>query len=148
MARGDLTLFEEFSKQMGDGEYDFSADTLKAGIVDNVITPTAADSTPTWGDYSTNEVSTGGGYPADGIALTTVTYTEVDGVATLDADDLALSQDAGGFTDGYWVILYDSTHASDQAFGFIELDGPISEVAGPININFNASGILTTTVTP
>ena len=148
MARGDLTLFEEFSLQLGDGEHNLSSDTLKAGIVDATITPTGSDTTPTWTDYSANEVSTGGGYPAGGVSLGNVDFSEVGGVATLDADNIALPQDPAGFTDGFWLILYNDTNGSDAAFGFIELDGPISEVAGPININFNASGIATVTVAP
>ena len=147
MARGDLTVFEEFSLQLGDSEHDFQSDTLKVGIVDNTITPTAGDATPTWGDYSANEVSTGGGYPAGGITLTSVTYTETGGVATLDAADVSLLQNASGFTDGYWAIVYNDTNATDAAITFVDLGGPVSEVDGPITITWNASGIATVTVT-
>jgi hypothetical protein len=146
MALGDVVLFEEFAKQIGDGEHDFSSDVLKLGIVDSTITPTAADTTPTWGDYSANEVATTGGYPSGGITLTSVVYTETGGVATLDAENVALAQNASGFTDGYWGILYNDTNSTDMAIAFIDLDGPISEVTSPIDINWNASGILTTTV--
>lgn len=146
MARGDFTLFEEFAENIGGGDHDFTSDTLKLGIVDNTLTPTASITTPTWSDFSDNEVATTGGYTADGEILTTVTYTEVDGVATLDADDVSLVQNGSGFTDGYWAILYNSTHASGAAVGFIDLDGPVSEQAGPISINWNASGIFTVTI--
>jgi len=148
MARGDLTVFEEFSKQIGDEGHNFQSDVLKAGIIDNTAAPTASDGTPTWGDYSANEVSTGGGYVAGGLTLANVVYTEVGGVATLDADDISILQDAGGFTDGYWVIVYNDTNATDMAICFVDLGGPVSEVAGPITISWNASGIATVTVTP
>lgn len=147
MARGDFTLFEEFAENIG--EHDLSADTLKLGIVDNTLAPTAATATPTWGDFSANEVATTGGYTADGETLTYAGVTrweEADGVATLDADNISLSQDASGFTDAYYAILYNSTHASDLAIGFIDLGGPVSEQAGPVAINWNASGVLTVTV--
>lgn len=146
MARGDLIVFEEFSLQLGTKQHDLSSDVIKAGIVDDTLTPLANIETPTWGDFSANEVSTGGGYPAGGIVLQSVLYTETGGVATLDADDLALLQDAGGFTDGFWVIVYNSTNGTDMAIAFVELDGPVSEVAGPIAIAWNASGITTVTV--
>ena len=146
MARGDLIVFEEYSLQLGNAGHNFQSDVIKAGIVDATITPTAADGTPTWTDYSANEVSAAGGYVAGGLILANVTYTEVDGVSTLDADNIALIQDAGGFTDGFWVIIFNDTNPTDMAISFVELDGPVSEVAGPIAINWNVGGIATTTV--
>ena len=146
MATGDVTVFEEITKALAEEKFNFTSDTLKLGLIDNTAAPTAADATPTWSDYSANEVSTAGGYTANGETLTTVTWTEANGTATLDADNVSLAQNGSGFTDAYWAIIYNDTNASDRAICFIELDGPVSEVAGPININFNASGILTVTV--
>lgn len=147
MARSDLVVFEESSLQLGKGEHDLSSNVLKLGIVDSTITPTAADSTPSWNDFSANEVSAGGGYVADGLTLANVTYTEVGGLSTLDADDVALSQDPAGFTDGYWGIVYDSTNASNMALCFVDLGGPVSEVDSPIAFNWNVSGMITLNVT-
>ena len=146
MATGDFTLFEEFADQIGEEGHKFDTDTLKVGLVDNTLTPLANIATPTWSDFSANEVGTGGGYVANGLTLASVTWTEAGGVATLDAADISLSQDAGGFTDAYWAILYNDTNGTDMAIGFLELGGPVSEVAGPVAINWNASGILTVTV--
>jgi hypothetical protein len=148
MATGTVLTFEEFTLQIGQEQHNFPSDTIKMGIIDATITPAIDDATPTWSDYSANEVSTGGGYPADGITLSGVTYTEAAGVSTLDdTGNISISQDAGGFTDGYWGIIYNDTNATDMAIGFIELGGPVSEVAGPITINWNASGIMTVTRT-
>ena len=147
MARGDFTLFEEFAAQLGGENHAFASDVLKLGIITNVAAPTAADTTPTWSDYSANEVGTGGGYVTGGITLSGVTYAEVAGVATLDdTGNIAIAQNAAGFTDGYWGILYNSTNATGMAIGFLDLGGPVSEVAGPIAINWNASGIFTLTI--
>ena len=147
MARNDLLTFEEFIFNLGLGGFQLETDVLKCGLIDVTITQTNSDATPTWGDYSANEVSTGGGYPAGGIVIANNTYTEAAGVATLDGDDLALVLNLSGFTDAYWAIIYDDTHASDAAIGFLDLGGPVSEVAGPIAINWNASGIWTVTRT-
>ena len=49
MATGDFTIFEEFADQLGMELHDFDNDTLKLGLIDNVVTPTAADATPRWG---------------------------------------------------------------------------------------------------
>jgi len=146
MATGDVTVFEEFADQLGEEAHNFASDTLKLGLIDNTTPPTAADATPTWSDYSGNEVATTGGYTANGETLTTVSWSEASGVATLDADNVSLSQDGSGFTDAYWGILYNDDNATDMAIAFVELGGPVSEQAGPVAINWNASGILTVTV--
>ena len=148
MARGDLTLFEEFAHQIGAEQHNFSSDTLKLGIIDNTLAPVASMATPTWGDYSANEVTAAGGYVANGITLTGVTWTEAAGVATLDdTGNISLAQNASGFTDGYWGILYNDTNGTDMAIAFLDLGGPVSEQTGPITINWGAAGILTTTIT-
>ena len=146
MARGDVVLFEEFAREEGEGVHDFSADTLKVGLVDNTVTPTASDATPRWSDYSANEVSTSGGYTADGETLTNVTWLEADGVATLDADNISLAQNSEGFTDAYWGIIYNSSATNGEAIGFIDLGGPVSEQSGPVAIIWNVSGIFTKTI--
>jgi hypothetical protein len=146
MARGDLTVFEEFSDQLGKESHNFSSDVLKCGIIDNTLTPLATIATPTWGDYSANEVATTGGYPAGGETIASVTFTEVAGVSTLDGADVVVSQNGSGFTNGYWTIIYNDTEATDMAICFIDLGGPVSEVDGDITISFNVSGILTITV--
>ena len=146
MAQGDWVTFEEFALDIGKGVHDFTSDTLKLALVDDTITPAADDGTPVWGDYSANEVS-GTGYTAGGEALSGVTYTEAAGVATLDdTGNVSWSQNGAGFTDAYWAILYNDDAASDQAIGFIDLGGPVSLVDGDVTVTWNASGIITITV--
>ena len=146
MAHGDVTVFEEFALALGDEVHDFAADTFRLGIIDNTTPPTASDATPTWADYSANEVSTAGGYNSGGETLDSVTFTEAAGVATFDAADEVISQNGSGFTDGYWGIIYNDTAASDNAICFIEMGGPVSEQDGDITFTWNASGIFTITV--
>jgi hypothetical protein len=148
MAAGDLTVFNAFGDVIGEEVHNMSSDTFKMGLVTNGVTPTADDTTPTWSDYSGSEVSTGGGYPADGITLTTVTWTRSGAVTTFDADNVSLSQDGSGFTNAYWAIIYNDSAASDDAVCFIDLGGPVSEQAGDIAINFSGSGICIITANP
>ena len=146
MAAGDLTVFEEFAVDIGKGVHDFTSDSLKLALIDDTLAPTAADATPTWSDYSANEVS-GTGYTAGGATLSGVTYTEADGVATLDdTGNVTWSQNGAGPTDAYYAVLYNDDAASDQAICFIDLDGPVSLQDGDISVTWNASGILTVTV--
>jgi hypothetical protein len=148
MAQGDWVTFEEFSLDLGSGVHDLSSDTLKLALVDDTITPTAADATPTWADYSANEVTGGTSYTAGGEALTGVSYTEADGVSTLDdTGNVTWAQDGSGPTDIYWAILYNDDAAADQAIGFIDMGGPVSLQDGDVTVTWNASGILTVSVT-
>lgn len=150
MARGEFTLFEEFATDFSNALHNLKeTHVLKLGLVDDTITPLATIESPTWGDYSANEVATTGNYTADGETLTfsvATRWAEADGVGTLDADDLTISQDGSGFTDAHWGILYNDTAASDQAIGFLDLGGPVSEQDGDVTISWNASGILTVTI--
>ena len=143
MAAGDVTIFQEFANDLGEGHHSLDTDTLKFGIIDNTAAPTAADATPAWADYSANEVATTGGYTANGETLTSG-WAEAAGVGTLQLTSFTLSQNGSGFTDGYWGIIYNDTAASDQAIGFMELGGPVSEQAADIVVKFNnaASGSL------
>jgi len=147
MARGDFIVFEEFADQLGKEMHNFSSDVIKLAIVTSTAAPAAGDTTPTYSDYSANEVSAGGGYTTTGITVP-VTWVDTAGVAKLDdnAGDIALAQNGSGFTNAAYGILYNSTEATGAAIGFIDLGGPVSEVAGPVNINWHTSGILTVTV--
>ena len=151
MATGDLTVFEEFADEIGEKIHALGSDTLTVGIIDNTTPPTAADATPRWGDYSANQIGTGGGYTGP-VDLTGSTYTEANGVATLAANSFTISQNASGQGSvTAWGILYNNTATNDEAIAFIEL-GVIDITAGDLVIKFNnvASGspgtILTTTV--
>lgn len=141
MAKGDAYLFNETMLRFIEGELDLSADTLKMVIVDDTITPATDDATPTYSDYSANEVTNAGNYVTGGITMTTVATAMASGIATLTADDVVISEHVSGFTDGYWGIVCDTTAAGTPALGFIDLGGPESEQAGDVSIEF-AGGVV------
>ena len=146
MARGDVTVFDEFTINLGQEKHTLASDTIKVGFVTNGVTPAAGDTTPTWSDYSASEVGTGGGYSAGGFTLSGVTFTEAAGVATLDdTGNIALAQNAAGFTNAYWGIIYNDSEGGKAAIAFVDLGGPVSEVAGPVALNWGVAGILTIT---
>lgn len=154
MARGDFTVFNEFAVSIGEKKIDLETDTIKLALITNGVTPTANDATPQWGagsgvDYDGNEVSTAGGYTANGLACANPALTRSGDTSTFDADDpAALSQNGSGFTNAYWGILYSDTATNKDCIGFLDLGGPVSEQAGPITITWNASGILTIQTNP
>lgn len=150
MATGDLTVFEEFANDLGEKVHNLDSDTLKFGIINNTSAPTAADATPAWGDYSANQIGTGGGYTAP-VTLTS-SWAEAGGVGTLQCNSFTISQNASGQGSvTAWGIIYNDTAASDQAIAFVEL-GTIDITAGDLVVKFNnaASGsagtVLTVTV--
>ena len=136
MPRGSATVFNETMMRMGKGELTFPSDTLKMVIVDDTITPAADDATPTYSDYSANEVTNAGNYVTGGITMTTVTFAMISDIATLKADDVQVAEHASGFLDGYWGIIIDTTAAGSPAIGFIEMGGPVSEQAGNVDFEF------------
>jgi hypothetical protein len=146
MAKGDITLFEEFIREKGEKIHNFGSDTFRLGLITSVLTPTAADATPRWGDYSANEVATGTSYSAGGPALADVTWTEVAGLAKMDATDLEIDQDATGFTNARWGILYNDTDTSKRAFGSIDLGAATSIQSAPLEFRWHIGGIWKDTV--
>jgi len=136
-----LTLFEEFADDIGSSEHDLGTDVLKVGLVTSVAAVAASDTTPAWGDYSANEVS-GTGYSAGGAEITNDTYTEADGIGTLDGDDVSWSYNAAGFTDARYAVLYNSSHASDRAIGFVDFGEDVSLRDGDVSLRWGSSGIL------
>jgi hypothetical protein len=136
MAKGTATAFDEYQLDANKAVHNLSTAVIKVGFVDDTIVPAADDPTPRWADYSANEVSTDGGYPAGGVILATVTFTLINGVPTLKADDVELAMDPAGFTDAAYGIVYNSSAANDEALGAVDFGGDISEQAGPVSIEW------------
>jgi len=153
MARGDLTVFNQAAIYIGEGIINLETDTFKLGLINNdSLEPDVDEANPRWtATYQPDEVSPidGVDYVANGVSLTDPSLVRVVTVSTFDdiGNDIAIAQNAGGFTDGYWGILYSDTAASKEALAYIDLGGAVSQVAGPLNINWNASGIMTITRT-
>jgi flagellar capping protein FliD len=125
----------------------WATNTIKMGIITNTSPPAVADSDPRWGaggaqNYSTNEVTPGGNYAAGGITLTSPTSTLSGTVTSLNCTSpISLAANASNPTGAYWGVFYDSTDAGKHVFGYIDLGGPLSLVAGlQINVNGVSSG--------
>ena len=145
MARGDLTLFEEFANQLGSENHVFEAagDTIRVALFTASRTFAAADASPAYS--STNEVS-GTGYTAGGATIASQSYNEASGVATFDGADVTWSQNASGFTGATSALIYNDSNASDMAIGWVDLGSAVSQQDGDVTISWNASGIFTVTV--
>lgn len=114
MASGDLVFFNQFDEDIGDKLHNMSGDVWKLALVDSTITPTKTTSDPRWGsggstDFSVNEVTPGGNYPAGGVNVsTTITdnLIRTGNVTTFTVDNVAIAQHASNPTDARWGILY------------------------------------------
>lgn len=145
MARGDVVVFNEALAFMLDGGWE-AADDVKLAICDNTVAPTQTTATPALGDFT--QVGTAGSYTAGGTSIGTwgALITQSGAVATADsATNPSWAQHASNDTDAYWGILYNDTDASDSAFAYVDLGGPVDMSAGDLTVTWNASGIFTIT---
>lgn len=150
MAQGDLTLFNEFSKELLGGTHNLAAagNTIKVMLITNAAVPSASTTTPTKSDFT--EV-TGTGYTAGGYTISggqSVTVVSGSVYKWDSTDNPSWTQNGSGPTNIYYAVIYNDTDASDKCIGFIDMtvDGgttPISLQAGNVSITWNASGILT-----
>jgi hypothetical protein len=151
MSRGDVHLFAAFQfKAEAGGNFNLTTDTLKLGIVTGATAPAIGTNDPRWGsggatDFSANQVALGAGY-AGPITLGSVALSRSGAVVTLAAANVVVPQDASGFSNGFYGILYDATVSGNYAIGYVDLGGPVGNVNGPINLNWNAAGIAAETV--
>lgn len=149
MAAGDLTIYNSYllSLQDGNDAVDLDTDTIKLGMLDNTHNPSTGDAGDVyWSDVSAEEVTTGTGYSTGGPTLGSKTITLSSGVVTFDAADVTISQDVGtGFTDGRYFVIYKDTGTPTTsplvAIGDFGVDK--NNQTGIVEINWNASGILT-----
>ena len=143
MARGDLTLFQEFAANLGAENFIFASDDINVALFTTSRAFAADDASPAYS--STNEVS-GTGYDAAGATLASQTYNEASGVATFDGANITWSQNASGFTGATSALIYDDTNATDMAIGWVDLGSAVSQQDGDVTISWSGSGIFTVTV--
>lgn len=142
MARGDMKWFVQGLHDLGNKIHDMDGDDWRLGIVTNVTIPAVTTAAPHWGgtgttNFATTQVGVGGGYTGP-VVLTGEAWA-VSGSATIfGADAVSLTQNASGFTDGYWGIIYNNTDVNKRAVGYLDLGGPVSLVAGNVTITFNS----------
>jgi len=145
MARGDIKWFAQALQDLGNKIHDMDADDFRMGVATNATVPAIDTAAPHWGgtgttNFATNQVGTGTGYTGP-LVLATEQWTLVTGgVKWRVTTDGAIAQDAGtGFSTGYWGIIYNNTDANKRAVAYLDLGGPVGNVAGPIDILWNGA---------
>lgn len=154
MATGDIKWFQQAVLDLGNKIHNLSSDALQLGIVTATTVPALGTAAPHWGgtgttNFATNQVGIGGGYTGP-IALSGVSWSNVSGVITLRATDIVVPQNAAGFSNGAYGIIFNNTDANKRAIGFIELSaaGTMSIVSGSFTIDFQGAGTDVLRITP
>ena len=147
MPAGDFRWFARGLHDLGNKIHDLDSDDWRLGIITSAVTPATNTTAPHWGgtgttNFSTNQVSVGGTSYTGPIALASETWTLNATGANMDCADITLAQDALGFTNGRWGIVYNNTDANKRAIGYLDLGSDRSLVVGSLTIQMNASGIL------
>ena len=145
MAVGDVKWFAQGLTDLGNKQHALGSDVLKLGLINSTVTPTVGTLGPHWGgtgttNLATNQVTTGTSYPTGGNALSTVNWTNVGNtVPTLRAAAAVIAQDASGFTDARWGIIYNSTDANKRAIAYIDLGSARSIQAGSLTLDWSGA---------
>lgn len=144
MARGDIKWFAQALHDLGNKIHDLDADDYRMGIVTNATVPGIDTAAPHWGgtgttNFATNQVATGSGYTGP-LVLATEAWTLVAGGPRFRVStDASVTLDAAGFSNGYYGIVYNNTDANKRAICYIDLGGPVGNVAGPIDFQWNGA---------
>ena len=154
MATGDVKWFQQGVLDLGNKIHNLASDALQLGIVTTATVPSMSTAGPHWGgtgttNFATNQVGTGGGYTGP-ITLASVTWTNVSGVLTLRATDVVIPQNASGFTNGAYGIIFNNTDANKRAIAYVELSagGTLSIVSGSVTIDWQGLGTDVLRITP
>lgn len=132
---------------------DLGAETHYLALFDNTITPdfTVASANTAFGAgvWASGEVY-GTGWATGGIALAGTTYTAATGTVTWDATDI--SEASTTLTNAYGCLIYANamtTPVADQGIMAVYFGGSAyNTIAGTFAINWNASGIRYSDLTP
>ena len=130
-----VALFHDWAENTT--EVDLLADTCKAALFTDAITPNAevssANSAYGAGVWAANEVTDATGWPAGGVAITTPLSTVTTNVYTFDGDDTPSADAHTTLADVYGCLVYDGTIAApvaDQGVCFNYFGGVNSVTAG------------------
>jgi hypothetical protein len=135
-------IFDMAKEYIGDGTIDLDDDTLKMMLLADTYTPDQTDSVKA--DIVAHELAGASGYSTGGYTLQNVTWANVAGVTTLDADDPVWS--SASFTCRY-AVAYSDTPSSpaDPLLCLLDLGENKTAQGGNFYITLHASGLMSAT---
>lgn len=141
-----ITLFDHTAQRFADGS-NAVGDTYKLALYTNATGVDFSETTKAQVDATASEVANGNGYTTGGATLANVAVSITDNDAAFDADDASWTA-SGGSIEAAFGLIYNDTDTDDPPVAWIDFDG--TQTAGDgtdFNVNWNASGIITFTVT-
>ena len=145
MATGDIKWFAQGLEDLMRARHDVVGNDIRVGIVVAAAAPAVNSPLPHWGgtgttNFATSQVATGTVYTGP-IALSNKSIGLLGTAPTLRADAVTLPQDASGFTNGAYGIIYNNTDANKRALGYVEINagGTASLATGPLEINWDGT---------
>ena len=151
MAAGSITVYTVAAQNIGDGAFNFGTDTYVMALLTSAYTP-APNTNHLWSDVSANEVGTGSGYTAGGVALSGVSYTQ--STATMTFTCTAPTWASFSATFKYGVVVRRagvSLVPGDLLLCYFDANsggGSVTGGGGTLTITPNASGLFTVTHSP
>jgi hypothetical protein len=152
MAVGDVTLYSKLLQAEADQTtlssmpLDYDTDTLKMMILDVNHTPDNSDTTSQehLDDVDADEVSTTAGYTGP-ITLTTVTVTTLADVISINLDNVQVTADGSGFTDGRYAVVYkdSGSPATSPLICTIDLGSSVSIAINDLQFNWGSGKLFT-----
>lgn len=146
------TKIADFAEGAFEKQHDLSADTIMIALSNTAYASEASNPTATGNGILANVTQVTDTNYADSLTvdktLEGVTSVEAGGVWTFDANDFSISASGGAYATFQYIYIYNTTSVTpdDQLIVAIDLETPIALTDGSsININFNASGIITVT---
>jgi hypothetical protein len=142
MAAGDIKWFAQALEDIGNKIHNIGSDTLKVGLITSATTPAIGTAAPHWNgtgttDMSANKVSEGGTTWTGPKTLASKTWSlNATTVPTLRAAIISLAQDASGFTNARWGILYNDTDANKRCLAYVDLGVDRSIVTGSLDLDW------------
>ena len=111
----DSFLIGQLNGSVTNTPIDFDTDDMRVGLTDSGLAPVAATQ-DFWNDFNAANEVTGGGYTAGGFVLVSEAVTdEGSSVIKFDAGDATWFENATGFTDARFAILYKFNAAAGSA---------------------------------
>lgn len=145
MPTSAFNSFDNLADELGNGEHDWGADTLKIALTNTAPVATQAN----WNLTDHPAPAAANGYPAGGNTLTGVSYTETGGVGTLTATGgLVFTATTGGIGPFRYVVLYNSSSVTpaNAAIGWYDYGSSITLAdAETLTLTINTN-LLTITV--
>jgi hypothetical protein len=147
MAAGKWKWYEQAKLDLANGLIDLDTHSFKINLYLSTSNCDTLSGTTTLASL-TNQVATAFGYTQNTKAVT-ITTANAGGTITIDETTNPVWTASGGSITARFAVIYDDTHASDQAVAVCLLDTTPADVTATdgntLTISQNASGITTIT---